>query len=136
MSLTEQARRLDQPVSTVMSDVFITLSETATLCEAAKTLRDRRIGLLLITSGDELVGVISERDIVACVANGDSPGDVRLADRGRGDIITIPATATLQQGVSLMAKRGIRHLVVVGDRNAQPVGVLSARDVLSELAQV
>lgn len=132
--MPEPAARLHQPVSSVMTEPFITLPGTASLCDAAKALRDRHIGLLLITDGEELVGVISERDIVAAMADGDDPEAVNLADRGRGDIITIDAEASLQDGIQLMASLGIRHLVVVGTLHGQPVGVLSARDVLSELA--
>lgn len=117
-----------------MSETFITLPASSALRDAAKALRDRRIGLLLLTEGDELVGVISERDIVTSMANLDPPDEVHLADRARGDIITIAAGESLQEGINLMTRKGVRHLVVVNGEDQQPVGVLSARDVLSEMA--
>lgn len=128
--------RLAQPVANLMTETFFTLPQESTLRDAARALRDRHIGLLLVTSGDELVGVISERDITTAVANDDSPDDIRLADRAAGVIITVNDTQSLQECVNLMAKAGIRHLVVVGEADRQPVGILSARDVLSELALV
>ena len=136
MPSIDQDRRLEQPVARCMSETFITLPASSTSCEAAKAMRDRHIGLLLLTDGDELVGVFSERDLVRSLADGDRPDEVHLADRARGDIITVNASASLQDGINAMAKRGIRHLVVVGDDDGQPVGVLSARDVLSEIAVV
>ncbi|WP_370323925.1 CBS domain-containing protein [Euzebya sp.] len=124
---------LAQPVSRCMTDWFITLDQSQSLRQASKALRDRGIGLLLVTDGDELVGVLSERDIVTALADDDELDGVKLADRARGDILTISATDTLQTGVDRMVDGGTRHLVVVDD-DGLPVGVLSARDVLSELS--
>jgi CBS domain-containing protein len=126
---------LTQPVSKCMTDWFITLDRSETLCTAAKALRDRNIGLLLVTDGDELVGVLSERDVVTALADDDVLHTTLLADRARGDILTISADDTLQAGVDAMVAGGTRHLVVV-DEAGKPVGVLSARDVLSELSSV
>lgn len=126
---------LTQPVSKCMTDWFITLDRGETLWTAAKALRDRNIGLLLVTDGDELVGVLSERDVVTALADDDVLHTTLLADRARGDILTISADDTLQAGVDAMVAGGTRHLVVV-DEDGKPVGVLSARDVLSELSSV
>ncbi|MGI9018693.1 MAG: CBS domain-containing protein [Euzebya sp.] len=126
---------LSQPVTRCMTDWFITLDQDQSLVIAAKALRDRGIGLLLVTDGDELVGVLSERDIITALADDDPLEHTHLADRARGDILTIGSNATLQAGVDLMVQGGTRHLVVVDDAE-RPVGVLSARDVLSELSSV
>lgn len=126
---------LDQPVSACMTDWFVTLDQEDSLDLAARTLRDRGIGLLLITDGDDLVGVLSERDIVTAIADDDRMRAIRLADRARGDILTVQSTASLQDGIDRMVGGGTRHLVVV-DRAGKPVGVLSARDILTELSTV
>ncbi|MEE8602658.1 CBS domain-containing protein [Euzebya tangerina] len=116
-----------------MTDWFVTLDKEESLDTAAKTLRDRGIGLLLVTDGDELVGVLSERDIVTAFADDDRLSHTALADRAKGDILTIESTAPIQDGIKKMVAGGTRHLVVV-DSTGRPVGVLSARDVLSELS--
>lgn len=135
MSPQDLAHRLEQPVVACMSETFITLPNTATVREAAMALRDREIGLLLVTEGDELVGVFAERDVTSSMADGDPPDVVQLADRARGDIVTVSDEASLQDGVDLMSHNTIRHLVVVSATTGQPVGVVSARDVLNELAR-
>ena len=124
---------LTQPVSACMTDWFVTLDKGESLETAAKTLRDRGIGLLLVTDGEELVGVLSERDIVTAFANDDRLTSTALSDRARGDILTVESTETMQIGIQKMVDGGTRHLVVV-DPVGRPVGVLSARDVLSELS--
>ncbi len=126
---------LTQPVASCMTDWFITLDHGESLHVAVKALRDRNIGLLLVTDGDELVGVLSERDIITALADEDSLVATRLADRARGDILTVGADDSLQTGVDRMVTGGTRHLVVV-DPDGLPVGVLSARDVLTELSSV
>ncbi|CAN5234802.1 CBS domain-containing protein [soil metagenome] len=133
MSATDMT--LSQPVASCMTDWFITLDHAESLVVAAKALRDRDIGLLLVTDGDELVGVLSERDLVTALADEDHLPGTRLADRARGDILTVAVTDTLQRGIDAMVGGGTRHLVVV-DAEGDPVGVLSARDVLSELSSV
>jgi CBS domain-containing protein len=125
--------RLDQPVRACMTDWFVTLDRRKSIHLAARTLRDRGIGLLLVTDGDELVGVLSERDVVTALADADDLHATLLADRARGDILTVGADEPLQAGIDAMVAGGTRHLVVVDD-DGRPVGVLSARDVLSELS--
>lgn len=124
---------LSQPVTRCMTDWFITLDHGQSLSVAARALRDRQIGLLLVTEGEELVGVLSERDIITALADGDTMENVLLADRARGDIVTVATEDSLQTGIDLMVDAGTRHLVVV-DETGRPVGVLSARDVMSELS--
>lgn len=136
MAFASALQRLEQPVSAVMTEGFITLPVDAALRTAAQAMRDRHIGLVLVTEGDELVGVISERDLTTAVADGDDCEQISLADRARGAIITIPATATIAAAIGSMADKGIRHLVVVDPEAGQPTGVLSARDVLAELARL
>lgn len=135
MTISTALDRLEQPVSAVMTDTFITLSHDDTLRTAARAMRDRMIGLVLVTDGAELVGVLSERDVATAVADGDDCDAVALADRARSDIVTVVADARIQQAVDLMAAQGIRHLVVIDALMAQPVGVVSARDVLAELSR-
>jgi len=47
------------------------IAGTATICDAAKLLTDKRIGALVVTdSGGTLIGIISERDLVRAIAKG------------------------------------------------------------------
>lgn len=136
MTIKGSLERLGQPVSAVMTDTFITLPHDAVLREAARAMRDRGIGLVLVTDGDDLVGVLSERDIATAVADGDDCDVVALADRARGDIITVAAGSKIQEAVERMAAEGIRHLVVIDQLMGQPAGIVSARDVLAELSRI
>lgn len=116
-----------------MTETFVTLGVEASLRAAAKELALHGVGLLLVTEGESLVGVLSERDVVHAIADGRDPDEVRVADRARGDVLTVRHDESVQAAVSAMIVAGTRHLVVLG-RDGRPAGVISARDVLSELA--
>ena len=61
-----------------------TIDRGATVLEAAKIMNERRIGALVVVSGDRAVGVFTERDIVVRVlAAGKRPAPVRGADADR-----------------------------------------------------
>lgn len=125
---------LEQPVSRCMTDAMFTIPQWATLRTAAMEMRSRRVGLLLVVEDQELVGVLSERDVVTAVADHDDLDTVRAADRARGSIVTIPAEAHLREALERMMETGTRHLIVT-DELGQPRGVVSSRDLVSELSQ-
>lgn len=122
-----------QPVSRCMTDALISVPQATSLRDAAVALRHHHVGLLLVTDGPEVVGVIGERDIVTAVADGDDLTTITTADRAKGAIVTIPADADVRAGLTAMMTAGTRHLLVV-DVDGQPAGLLSARDLLTELS--
>lgn len=119
-----------------MSESLVAVPQWATLRAAAGVMRGSHIGLLMVTGDDdqELVGVIGERDIVTSVADRDDLDAVMAADRARSDIVTVPHDASLHRCMEMMMEAGVRHLVVLGD-DGHPVGVISARDIISEMTQ-
>jgi CBS domain-containing protein len=119
------------------SDV-VTVAPTATLSEAAKTLAELRIGALLVLDGRRQVqGIVSERDIVACLAShGNQALNMRVSDVMSSDVVTCSSNDTLDQLMTVMTERRIRHLPVVD--NGGLTGIISIGDVvklrLSEVA--
>jgi CBS domain-containing protein len=84
---------------------------------------------LAVMQNRELIGILSERDVVQAVAAGISPSRARV----RQYMTDHPATANLEEDSSTLDKRmidlGVRHLPVVDSRRL--VGVVSARDLLN-----
>jgi CBS domain-containing protein len=93
-----------------------TIPREATLGDAAAELARRRIGaLVVVDQGGDAVGVLSERDIVACLA---VHGDSELLRRPVSEAMTAPAITVQPQdavlsALALMTARRIRHLPVV-----------------------
>ena len=116
-------------VSDLHQQRLFTAEADETLDEAADRMRWHAIGALpVFDARHNLVGIVTERDLTAAVADGANPAATRVAD------YMTPAPAVLGPGSELaeaaraMLELGVRHLPVVD--NGRLVAVLSMRDVL------
>ena len=93
----------------------LVLPPTATAKEACRSMRDRRVGaVLVVETGGKLVGVFTGRDAVCRVlAEGKDPAATRLSEVMTPKPITIAPRSTAIDALRLMADRGFRHLPVV-----------------------
>jgi CBS domain-containing protein len=115
-------------VSTRYRPVLVTVAADESLVDAAARMRWYAVGALPVYERHTLVGIVTERDLTAAVADGVDPA--RTLVRG----LMTPAPATVAPGDELadaartMVELGVRHLPVVdGDRL---VGMLSIRDLV------
>jgi CBS domain-containing protein len=119
-------------VSEIMTGAAVLDSSDDTLGEAARKMWKQQTGSLLVVDGDDLVGIITERDILKAVATGVSLAETRISEVMSKDVITVPPGASLREAAKIMADKWIRHLPVVD--NGKLVGVLSQRDLAGVLA--
>ena len=98
-----------------------------TLAEAARGMRERDAGSVLVVDGERLVGLLTARDVLGAVAHGVSPGDAAVGRWMTASPITVTASTTLDKAETLMTEYGIHHLPVV--ENERPVGIVGLRDV-------
>lgn len=108
-----------------------TIARDATLREAAAELASRNIGaLVVLDESGEVAGVLSERDIITCLA---AHGDSHLLDRPVSEAMTAPAITVLPahpvlSALALMTARRIRHLPVL--QGGRLVGLVSIGDLV------
>jgi len=115
-------------------EVF-TITPDATVFEALNLMAEHNIGALLVMTGDEINGIVSERDCIRKVdVKGRNAKDTRISEIMTSDVITVEADQPLEQCMGLMIDRNIRHLPVCEGKNL--LGVLSVRDVLKEVIEV
>lgn len=121
-------------IAAILSDKgreIATIPQAANLGEAAAELSRRKIGaLVVLDESGAVAGVLSERDIVSCLAE---HGDSRLSERLVSDAMTAPAitalpTTPVLTALALMTARRIRHLPVLQD--GKLVGVVSIGDLV------
>ena len=106
-----------------------TIGADAPLRQAVGELARRNIGALVVTAGPDVVGVISERDLVTCL---DRHG-ADLLDRPVSEAMTAPAITVdprtpVLSALALITQKRIRHLPVVS--GGRLVGVVSIGDLV------
>lgn len=127
---------LQAPVSEAMASVPIEIHVTVSIAEAAGLMAENDIGaspVLLDNADRDLAGIISERDIIRCIAEGDDLEDERVGDWMSADLVVIEPSTTIEQATELMLEGGMRHLPVVETELGQRrvVGMVSVRDLLT-----
>lgn len=104
------------------------------VADAVAVMRAERVGCLLVTSGGKLVGVFTERDLLARVLAPGRPLTTLLADCLTPDPVTVDPKDTVKTAIDRMQTGGYRHLpVVTADRS--PVGILSAKRIVTYLVE-
>ena len=106
------------------------IAPTATIAEVVKTLAARRIGALLVTdAADQLLGIISERDIVCCLAeHGGRVLDKTVDQLMTRELQTVAPSTRVIQAMQMMTEGRIRHLPVLED--GRLVGLVSIGDIV------
>jgi CBS domain-containing protein len=119
-------------VSEIMTSAAVLDQADDTLAEAARKMWKQQTGSLLVTDGEDLIGIVTERDVLKAVATGVKLEETRIAEVMTKDVITVGPGTSLREAAKIMADRWIRHLPVVD--GGKLVGVLSQRDLAGVLA--
>ena len=119
-------------VSEIMTSAAVIDQSDDTLAEAAAKMWRQQTGSLLVMDGEDLVGIITERDVLKAVAQSVRPQDVRISEVMSKDLVTVGPGTSLREAAKIMADRWIRHLPVLD--GGRLVGVLSQRDLAGVLA--
>jgi CBS domain-containing protein len=106
-----------------------TISSDATLFDAVQTLGEKRIGALPVIEGRQIVGIVSERDIIYCLRNeGRSALDWPVSRAMSSPAITVDSQTGVLEALALITKRRIRHLPVV--ERGEIRGIVSIGDLV------
>lgn len=113
-------------------DIMVTEVEAAepddTLDEVAAMMREQDVGAIPVVENGELIGIITDRDIVIrCIAEGRDPTDVAADEVISGDLQTVEPDDDLEEARRIMARHQIRRLPVI--ENGALVGMVSLGDL-------
>jgi CBS domain-containing protein len=118
-------------VRDVASSAVVAVGPAASLREATQLMAKHRVGSAVVQDAEQLIGILTERDVLNAVASGTVPDEVTVQDIMTADVVTVGPDWDLVEAAGEMARRRIRHLVVY--EGGQLLGVLSVRDVLPAL---
>lgn len=118
-----------RPLAVMMSRDIRTIDPGATLAEAARLMRDTRVGALLVSAQETYLGVVSESDLVRKgMASGLDQAREPVRTVMSSPVITIELDRSAHEASDLMAEKGIRHLGITQD--GRLIGIISVRDLL------
>jgi CBS domain-containing protein len=96
---------------------------------AATKMAELNVGVLPVTEGDRLMGIVTDRDIIIrAVAPGLDPASARIRDVMTSNPTVIYEDQTIQEAAQMMGQQQIRRLPVL-DRNRRLVGIVSLGDL-------
>ena len=108
------------------------LDTNDTVDEAARRLAEHEVGAMPVCDGDQLCGMVTDRDIVVkVIAKGDDPMTIKVGQLAEGKPVTIGADDSVDELVRTMRDHDVRRLPVIDGNRL--VGVVAQADVATEL---
>ena len=115
-------------------DQIFSIEPDAPVLQALQVMADRHVGALLVLRGEELVGLVSERDyarkVILC---GRSSAETRVWEIMASPVVTVTPERSVHGCMRLMTEKRIRHLPVVAD--GRLLGVLSIGDLVKAVIE-
>ncbi len=108
----------------------ITASARMTIAEAARAMKQKNVGALIVVNAGRPLGVLTDRDIVLdVVAAGKDPDTVRVSEVMRRRPATLREDLGLMDAARIFAKTGVRRLPVV-DKAGRISGIVALDDLM------
>jgi CBS domain-containing protein len=102
---------------------------SATVFDAIKKIVDKNVGSILVTEGDEVVGIMTERDYLRKIAVlGRTSHETLVSEIMTSPLVYVTPETTIEESMAIMTDRRIRHLPVVEDEDV--VGIISIGDLV------
>lgn len=120
-------------IKQLMKQNLAVIPVTTSVLEAAKVMRERKIGSVFVQQNGRIVGIVTETDIVrGVVADCHCPQATLARDIMSSPVIGIDGARPITEAADLMDRNCTRHLAVM--RSGDIIGVLSVRDLLHPVA--
>ncbi len=111
---------------------LVCLAPQTSVSAASRKMFERRVGAVMVTSGGELIGIVTERDInFRVVALGRNSETTLLSDIMTKSPDTLPSDAPVSDALEMIQSFGYRHVPV--EKDGAVVGVVSMRDLFMEV---
>ncbi|MFH1425083.1 MAG: CBS domain-containing protein [archaeon] len=115
-------------VRDAMTRKVITVTPGDNVSDAAKLMVKHELGGLVVLTGGEPVGIVTERDLLDVLANDKLPSKIKILEVMAKPLITISPDDSIMDAAKTMQKNKIRKLPV--QENGELIGILSAEDIV------
>jgi CBS domain-containing protein len=101
----------------------------ASVIDAIRSMAENHVGALLVMEGQQLAGIVSERDYARkVILLGRSSSSTAVREIMSSNVFTLPPDSTVEDAMRLMTDRRIRHLPVV--TSGRVLGIVSIGDLV------
>ena len=121
-------------VRDIMKKDVATIDAEALISDAAKIMSSRLIGSLVVVKNNNVVGILTERDILLQVTEGKPLSNVKVKDIMSSPVITISPETDIEEAANVMIKNIIRRLPVMEGQKL--VGIITSEDIIGILATI
>jgi CBS domain-containing protein len=113
----------------------IRIEGTATVFDAVKAMVAANVGAILVTNGEEIEGIFTERDYLRRIAvEGRRSRDTMVNEVMSSPVMVFTPETTVEEGMAVMTDRRIRHAPVVAD--GELVGMISIGDLVKFISKL
>lgn len=130
MPYDQSARGGELPVQLFVPDTVTLIDPSASLRDAAVRMQSAEVGMIAVGTVEAVMGVISERDIVRCVALGVDVDATAVEAVETEDLKWATPGSTVDDVVEEMMENYLRHVLIADDAGIL-VGVVSMRDLMA-----
>ncbi|WUI00797.1 CBS domain-containing protein [Spirillospora sp. NBC_00431] len=118
-------------VRDIMTGSPTSVSPELDIVTVARAMRDEDIGAVLVIDGEDLQGLVTDRDLVVRgLAAGGDPARAKIGGIASRATATVGPDDSLDRAAQIMRERSVRRLPVIED--GRPVGIVSIRDLATE----
>jgi len=112
----------------------ISISPDVNVLEALKLMAKENIGAVMVLQGDNLVGILSERDYARkVVLEGKTSSSTKVSEIMTTKVVTVEESQKVDDCMNIMTENHIRHLPVLS--GGKVLGLISIGDVLKQVMQ-
>jgi len=129
MAEQDPTKNTSPTISEYMARNVKTISVDATLTELSQSFIDQGVSALLVTDGDEYVGIVSDKRLAReGVAKGLNMETTTVRAIMRSEMLLIESNQPVREAQAMMKANGVRHLVVT--ENGGIVGIVTISDLI------
>ncbi len=117
-------------VGDVMTKDVICINRHSSVHEAASLMRHHKIGSIVVVSGQDVKGILTEGDIVRkIVAEGRDPENTSVSEIMSAPVIVIKTDEEIESAARYMKKKGVKRLPVINEEG-KLMGIISETDIV------